>query len=283
MMNETLAVFIRRIRLEKSASQLLSNPQKTVTEVALDCGFSSSSVFARNFKSHFKMSAQQWRQHYRKNGQVDRKDSQTERKDCKDRVELTSYDYGVVTETRAERSENRVIIPVIRRINSMKFTDLKVEVRDLKEMNVAYVRHVGPYAGDDELFRGLFEKLMRWAGPRGLLQQPDLDTVIVYHDNPEVTDQSRLRTSVCISVPLGTEVTGEIGLMSVPSGKYACGHFELSANEYPDAWNAMCGQWLPDSGWQPDDRPCFERCLNNPEEHPDHKHIIEICIPVKPL
>ncbi|HPQ41968.1 MAG TPA: GyrI-like domain-containing protein [bacterium] len=40
---------------------------------------------------------------------------------------------------------------------------------------------------------------------------------------------------------------------------------------------------MPDSGWQPDDRPCFELCLNNPATHPERKHIVDICIPVKPL
>jgi len=43
-----------------------------------------------------------------------------------------------------------------------------VEVKMLPDMHVAYVRHTGPYAGDSDLFKGLFEKLMTWAGPRGL-------------------------------------------------------------------------------------------------------------------
>ena len=34
---------------------------------------------------------------------------------------------------------------------------------------------------------------------------------------------------------------------------------------------------------QPDDRPAFEMCLNNPKDHHEHKHIVEIYVPVKPL
>jgi AraC family transcriptional regulator len=45
----------------------------------------------------------------------------------------------------------------------------------------------------------------------------------------------------------------------------------------------MCGGWFPESGYQPGDGVCFESYLNNPEEHPEGKHIVEICIPVKPL
>ena len=47
---------------------------------------------------------------------------------------------------------------------------VKVEVKDMPEFHVAYVCHIGPYKGDDQLFKGLIEKLMKWAGPRGLLR-----------------------------------------------------------------------------------------------------------------
>ena len=40
---------------------------------------------------------------------------------------------------------------------------------------------------------------------------------------------------------------------------------------------------LAESGYQPDDRPCFELYLNNPQEHPEGKHIVDIYAPVKPL
>jgi AraC family transcriptional regulator len=84
-------------------------------------------------------------------------------------------------------------------------------------------------------------------------------------------------------VPTDTEVSADIGKMELPGGMYAVGHFEILPHEYQDAWDSMCGSWLPGSGYQPDDRLPFEQCLNNPEEHPEGKHIVHICIPVKPL
>lgn len=45
----------------------------------------------------------------------------------------------------------------------------------------------------------------------------------------------------------------------------------------------MYAGWSPESGYQPDDRPAFELYLNDPKEHPEGKHIVEICAPVKPL
>jgi len=52
---------------------------------------------------------------------------------------------------------------------------------------VAYIRHVGPYKGDSGLFERLFGRLFRWAGPRNLIHPADTQTLIIYHDNPEVT------------------------------------------------------------------------------------------------
>jgi AraC family transcriptional regulator len=48
-MGETLHDFIFRLRVERAATQLVYNPGKSITEIALDCGFSSSSTFARAF------------------------------------------------------------------------------------------------------------------------------------------------------------------------------------------------------------------------------------------
>ena len=157
-----------------------------------------------------------------------------------------------------------------------------VEVKELPEMHVAYVRHTGPYAGDGELFRGLFERLMTWAGPRGLLGNPETKVMTVYHDDPEVTDAEKLRVSAGLTVPADTAVDGEVGKMTLQAGKYAVARFELGESEYSDAWAAVYGGWLPESGFQPDDRPPMELYGNDPKDHPEGKQIVEICVPVRP-
>ena len=154
-----------------------------------------------------------------------------------------------------------------------------IEVKELGELHVAYIRHIGAYNRIGEAFG----KLMRWAGPRGLLRFPETKSLAVYRDSPEVTDVSRLRSDACITVPEGTKVDGEVGLMRIPGGQFAVGRFEISGDEFGEAWNALMGGWLPGSGWQPDDRMCYELYLNDHEQHPQKKFIIDICEPVKPL
>mgnify|MGYP001545089721 FL=1 len=81
MVGETLNGFIQRIRVEKAAAKLVLNPRTSVTEIAFDCGFSSSSAFARSFRETYGMSASDWRSHghlqYSKNGKEKSKDRQS--------------------------------------------------------------------------------------------------------------------------------------------------------------------------------------------------------------
>ena len=277
LVGEPCARFVRRVRLERAATRLAYGPGLSVTEIALDSGFSSLEGFTRAFRGQFNMSPTEWRSGgcrvEGKEGQTDRKNGQVPGKAGQDfRISRGYLVAGTNNlQWRIEMSE-RAGIP-----------DVKVEVRDLPEKHVAYVRHIGPYQGDVELFGGLWERLMRWAGPRGLLQLPETECLTIYHDDPKVTEDEKLRASVSITVPPETEVEGEVGKMKVEGGRYAVAKFELRSDQFAAAWDAIYGGWLPESGFQPDDRPPFEVCLNNPEEHPEKKHLVEICVPVKPL
>ena len=84
-MGETLNSFIKRLRVEKAASMLISNPRHSITQIAYDCGFSSSQAFSRAFKEHFDMSASDFRNdgylQFSKNCKLKSKNSKTESKD----------------------------------------------------------------------------------------------------------------------------------------------------------------------------------------------------------
>lgn len=158
-----------------------------------------------------------------------------------------------------------------------------VVVKEIPEIQVAYVRHIGSYSGNNDLFQGLFGKLMSWAGPRGLIRFPETKMLTIYYDDPSITEESKLRVDVCISVPKGTPTEGDIGTMTIPAGKDAVATFEITQDQFGDAWNAVYGQWIQQSGYVPDDRPCYEVYLNDPKTHPEGKFIVEIHAPVKPL
>ena len=45
----------------------------------------------------------------------------------------------------------------------------------------------------------------------------------------------------------------------------------------------MYGKWMPESGYQPADSPCYEIYLNDPEKDPEGKFVFDMCVPVVPV
>ncbi len=272
---ESLYRFILRLRLERAAHQLLQLPRKSVTAVALDCGFGSSAAFARAFRGAFGVSASEWRTRHRK-------ECQTISKAGQDANAGTGYPPAVAAAMGADGpSPWRAFLSKMATYPPKPAQSVRIE--KIEAMTVAYVRHVGPYAGDVSLFGRLFGRLFQWAGPRGLIGA-QTKSLTIYHDNPEITDEQKLRISVCITVPPDTRPDGDIGVMTIDGGTYAVARFELDPTEYGGAWSWLMGVWLPSSGYQPDDRAhCFEMYLNDAEQHPQKKHLVDIWEPVKPL
>ena len=125
---ETLFGFIQRVRLERSAGALLAVPDRSVLEVALDHGFSSSATFARAFKGHFGMSATEWRR--------DGAERWPERRRLNRKL---GKQLGKPGNARTRRTSDT---PSKR--NRSKEGAMNVRVQELPSQRVACMRYVGP-------------------------------------------------------------------------------------------------------------------------------------------
>lgn len=268
IVGETAGKFVQRVRIERAASLLVQHPRRPVTAIAVDCGFSSPAVFARAFKQRFGMSATDWRRH----GYQQHKP----RDPAMPRSFEPSSDFGIVSFERDARTSTPRW-----RIRCPRHDSVVVEVCRLPSWTVAYVRHTGRYQGMGEVFDALFTKLMKWAVPRGLMHD-GAKILSVYHDDPGVTDDENLRVSACVTVPEETEVGGDVGKMRLDGGDYAVGRFVLGEKDYGEAWHAMMGGWLPESGYEPADRACFEM-FDTDCDAGGGRHVVDICVPVRPL
>ena len=259
---ETPADFCLRIRTEKAAQQLKDAPGKSISDILFDCGFSSMALFARTFRKHFGMSATVYRNverpivvkdgiYYSKNGQPLSKKNQIY-------VHLN----------------NELCSINLKQITIM---ETKVNVKEMREMHAIYCRHTGAF---NEIHKA-YNKLMQFAGPRGLIGK-NAHTVTVYHDDPSVTEISKVRQSACLVVEKDIQVEGEIGKMTIKGGKYAVGHFEIDVTEFENAWNTMC-VWMTESGYEPGEGNPYEYYYADPENHPENKFVLDICIPVKSI
>ena len=275
VLGETLNELIVRLRLERAANKLAQNARLSITEVALECGFSSSATFARSFKKHFGLSASEWRtaeyERQSKIGKSASKTGQTLRsggegfgKGGKAVAVGTAYDWRIVVDGSHVYWRNAM--------------EKQIEVKEMPAHHVAYIRHVGPY----NQIGGAFERLMQWAIVHQLME-PNTICLGIYHDDPSITAPEKLRSDACLAVPTDQEPDGEIGIRDIPAGRYAVMRTEVTADEIHGAWEELINGWMPESGFQPDDRPCYEIYLNNPKEHPEGKFIMDICEPVRPL
>lgn len=61
VMGESPKQFTIRVRLEKAALYLIIHRHRSITDIALDSGFASSATFARAFKKHFGITADELR------------------------------------------------------------------------------------------------------------------------------------------------------------------------------------------------------------------------------
>lgn len=261
VVGETPFQFITRVRLERAATLLLSPAMEPISEVASKVGFTDTSIFSRNFKNYFGISASQYRQGKGKNSNISQIDSNKRQPMLDPSTYFCSESQTIKWRTDMELNKS-------------------VEIKDLPKMTLAYVRHIGPYQGNEKLFEELWNKLFSWAGPRNLIGGPDFKSLIIYHDDPNVTVEDKLRMSVCITVPPATKVDGEVGKMELEAAKYVVARFVVDATQFGEAWQWLYGVWFPSSGFQPDDKPCFEMY---PEEPKNGKFTVDICVPVKPL
>lgn len=262
IVGETPSNFVSRIKLEKAAQLLHDSPKLSITEIAFLCGFSSVSSFSRAFKSYFEMSAKEFRL-------LDKaiyvKDGIRYSKNCKP-ISNIGKNKQKINDQFCSVEFNKIII-----------MNTKIEIKQMPELNLIYCRHMGAFNKIGQAY----EKLFRWAAPRGLVTATT-KTVTVYLDDPAITNVEKVRQDASIIVEEDVRVEGEIGKSTVKSGKYAVGHFEIKETEFEEAWNTMCS-WLTESGYQPGEGSTYELYHNHYSEDPEFRFIVDICIPVRPL
>src|ERR1700722_18592993 len=117
---ETLNNFTNRLRLEKAA-RLLRYSEQSLTDIALDCGFSSSATFSRAFRSSYDTSPSQ----FRKSGAIKKS------KICKDLFPKDEYGLPM------SAAEKRAAFPVT--------------LIDIPERQVAYIRVTNAFDMDKVL------------------------------------------------------------------------------------------------------------------------------------
>lgn len=240
MMGQTLKRYIRSLKLERAALDLIKT-DRSVLDIALDAGYETHESFTRAFSTMFGIPPQQ----FRNNNQP----------------------LNTLFSAKAN---------VMKQLNENSGDDnMKVEIVDFPETQVAFVRHTGPYKDCGKAW----DKLCTWAGPQGLLQ-PGCTFFGLCYDDPDVTEPEKIRYDACISIDSDCRPEGDIQIKSIESGPYIkTTHFGPYEN-LSGTYSELCGKWIPEKGYEVDSKPSIEIYLNSPEDTAPDELITDVYVPL---
>ena len=253
---ETPHEFVIRKRIEKIGWIMLKQKHIPIKEFAYQYGFQNASSFSRAFKKYYGMSATEFRkQSTSVFNKVVRKHNS---KIGKESVSVEKYFYN--TEKVKEWMSGRT----------------EVRTQFLDQQHLVYIRSQGSF----DLADLAFERLRDWARAKGLLSQNDKRKwSLVIHDNPAITEVSKMSHSACLKVDEDLDFGEEMGVMRIPAGLFLVGTFEIPDEEFEMAWGGV-GLCLVERGYRLRDGHLFEIFHTDSVFQKGARHPVDICMPI---
>lgn len=248
--------FVNQVRLDNSITYLIET-HRSILDISQLCGFESVITFNAAFKKRFDKTPSEVRAGSSKNSNI-------------------SF---VVSKKQEELShplsyyDDRNTSNFLRRI-----WDMNVSIQEIPEYEVAFVRHVGSYL-DTQL---AWYELGNWAFQNDLspLQQYFIGISL---DDPSAVDEDNCRYDACITLPQGfhKQDHGDIQFKRLAGGLNAVYSFYDTIDKLAITYQTLFAQWLPNSDYDADDRPCLEFCMNDPAKDAEGKCKVDLYIPIK--
>ena len=248
LVGETLNQFVKRVRLERALYLLSHDRRRSLTDVALACGFSSSSDFSRSFKQRYGVPPSAF-------------DLETFRASRREEIQTSITD-----------AEQRHLLD---RLPPGENPDgFEVELRPLPARTVAYLRVLSPYR--PHAVERAAERLVEWADTLGLADRQWLGYM---WDDPDIVAHEDCRYDVGVEVP-DVAPDGEIGRFEFPPMTVAQVEVRGPIDVEMRAIDWLYSTWLPASGYVPTDQPCFEAWIGRPFAHGTTRFELYLQLPV---
>jgi len=250
LVGETVNAYVSRKRIEKSAMRLLYQPALSVTQVAEAGGFSSSANFSRAFKKHYAVSPSEFR--------LSRAQPLLNNNSKIRNLNSKSGKAGLLSQAYSPFVAHSALL----NCNNKEKT-LKITVEEMPEKHIAYLSSEKGYQLDS-IF-ATWDKIIGWADNKGLDSSLS-SRLAICHDDPVITPEDKCRYDASIVVNKEVNVEAPYTRSIIPAGKYAVAYFKDAADQISGFMSAICSQWFPDSGLEPDNHPPIFNYLNDSRE-----------------
>jgi AraC family transcriptional regulator len=246
MTGESIAETVQRVRLAQAAYRL-TVADDSVTTVAGNVGYDSPQAFSRAFRGFTGVSPSAF---------------QTRQKRLS--APWAEGRQGAEDDANASVDANTAGVQV-------PF----VELIELAPLDVLCLRHEGPTATISQTFRTLWQTL----GP-GVKSARIQGTIGIISGDPE-EERGNFRYLAGIIPAAPIEATGQLEAVRVEGGLYAAHRLVGPYGLIAPTFAALFVGWLPQSGYEPDDRPALEFYRNRAARDRQHECITDLMIPIR--
>lgn len=248
MLGEPVSTLVRRLRLERAAWQL-NTSESPVVQVALDAGYDSHEAFSRVFRQFFSSSPSGFRN----------------RKSPRPVIRAAS---GIHFSPQSQPEPINLLSP------HSKYA-MTTTIQTLAPLRVASIRKLGPY----EECGPAWDKLLGLLGPEGHLG-PGTQMIGIGYDDPDNTPPTEIRYDASVTVDEDFQPFNEITIREIKGGRYAVTTHEGPYDELKQTYRELFGTWVPQSGHELADSPCFEIYLNDPSSTDPKDLLTDIYLPL---
>ena len=150
-----------------------------------------------------------------------------------------------------------------------------VDINETPQRRLAALSHKGPYTSLGETFQNLSETA--WAHNLG----PHIRGVVgIYYDDPNIVADADLRSHAGLVLTEDAPMPEDLEEVFIEAGPYAVLTYKGPYDGIKVGYDHLFGSWLPKSGREPADAPCYELYLNSPMDTARDDLLTEIYLPL---
>ncbi len=243
-MEETPGEYITRKKLERAANKLAYSSRTSVSQVAIEFGYSSVSSFSKAFKQWFGI----------------RPSAVSE---VKKKLDAQGGKLQILYEKALDVGQLFVAPEEPERSKRFKELDSRVEVRSVSGFSVHCLS--SPYGYDIASIRATWMELTERLEDAGI-EMARCELFAISHDHPGLTAVNRCRYDACVLLPQDQRAALSLPVSDVPSGRYAIFRVEGPETSILEQYLEFYTVWMAGSDYEPDNFPVLEHYLPDSKE-----------------